>query len=464
MKIEAKHIEAIVKRVLSEAQTSNNSKPSGYGMFDKMDDAIEAAYIAQKELMKLSLAKRGEIIEAIRKDCRENVELLAKMGHEESGMGRYEDKILKNLLVINKTPGIEDLECDAVAGDDGLTLYEYAPFGVIGSITPVTNPSETIINNSIGMIAAGNAVVFSPHPGATKTSRKTIEIINNAIMSVGGPENLITSVIKPSLENTQIMMKHEKIDMLVATGGPGVVNAVMTSGKKAIGAGAGNPPALVDETADIEKAAKDIIAGHSFDNNLPCTAEKAVVVVEQVADYLIFNMKKHNVYVMEDPELIEKLKNLVITEKGGPNREFIGKNANYILKHLGLEFGDDLRSIVVEVDKDHPFVLVEKMMPILPVVRVKDVDEGIELAVKIEGGNRHTATMHSKNVDNLTRFAREVQTTIFVKNGPSFAGLGYGGEGYTSFTLAGPTGEGLTTARTFSRKRKCVLVGGFSIK
>lgn len=464
MKIEAKHIEAIVKRVLSEAQTSNNSKPSGYGMFDKMDDAIEAAYIAQKELMKLSLAKREQIIEAIRRDCRENAELLAKMGHEESGMGRYEDKVLKNLLVINKTPGLEDLNCDAVTGDDGLTLYEYAPFGVIGSITPVTNPSETIINNSIGMVAAGNAVVFSPHPGATKTSRKTIEIINNAIMSVGGPENLITSVIKPSLENTQIMMKHEKIDMLVATGGPGVVNAVMTSGKKAIGAGAGNPPALVDETADIEKAAKDIIAGHSFDNNLPCTAEKAVVVVEQVADYLIFNMKKHNVYVMEDPELIEKLKNLVITEKGGPNREFIGKNANYILKHLGLEFGDDLRSIVVEVDKDHPFVLVEKMMPILPVVRVKDVDEGIELAVKIEGGNRHTATMHSKNVDNLTRFAREVQTTIFVKNGPSFAGLGYGGEGYTSFTLAGPTGEGLTTARTFSRKRKCVLVGGFSIK
>ena len=464
MKIEAKQIEAIVRKVLSEIQGSKTTVASQYGVFSNMDDAIEAAYKAQKELMKLSFEKRGKLIDAIRRECRKNVETLAKMAHEESGMGRYEDKILKNLLVIDKTPGIEDLDCQAVSGDDGLTLYEYSPFGVIGSITPVTNPSETIINNSIGMIAAGNAVVYSPHPSATATSRRTIEIINKAIIDEGGPANLITSVEKPSLENSEIMMNHEKVKMLVATGGPGVVNAVLTSGKKAIGAGAGNPPAVVDETADIEQAAKDIIAGHSFDNNLPCTAEKEVIVVEQVADYLIFNMKKHNAYVMEDKEMIEKLKNLVITDKGGPNKDFIGKNANYILKHLGLEFGDELRAVVVEVDRDHPFVQVEMMMPILPVVRVKDVDEAIKLGIEVEHGNRHTAIMHSKNIDNLTRFAREVQTTIFVKNGPSYAGIGFGGEGYTSFTLAGPTGEGLTTARSFSRKRKCVLVGGFSIK
>ena len=259
------------------------------------------------------------------------------------------------------------------------------------------------------------------------------------------------------------MMVHPKIRMLVATGGPGVVKAVLSSGKKAIGAGAGNPPALVDETADIEKAAKDIIDGCSFDNNLPCIAEKEVVVVDQVADYLIFNMKKNGAYEITDKKAIDALADLVCPE-GRLSRDFVGKSAKYIAAAAGLDVPEDTRVLICETSKDHLLAVEELMMPILPIVRVANVDEGIDVAVELEHGNRHTAIMHSKNVDKLTEMAKRIQTTIFVKNGPSYAGIGFGGEGYPTFTIAGPTGEGLTSAKSFARRRRCVLVGGFDIK
>lgn len=464
MKIEVQQLEQIVKRVMDEIISKETNIPNSFGVFEEMEDAIEAAWSAQKELVKYNLEVRSKFIAALRNACREKVELLSKMAHEETGMGRYEDKIKKNLLVIEKTPGVEDLKSQVFSGDDGLTLIELSPYGVIGAITPTTNPSETIICNAIGMIAAGNAVVFSPHPSAKETSLKTVQIINEAIVSAGGPNNLVTTVKEPTLEKAEIMMKHKKINLLVATGGPGVVKAVLSSGKKAIGAGAGNPPAVVDETADIEKAAKDIIDGCSFDNNLPCIAEKEVIVVDIVADYLIFNMKKNNAYEIKDAKLLEKLERLILNEQGYPHKDFIGKNADYILKRVGIDCSPEIRAIIVEVPKSHPFVQKELMMPVLPIVRVKDISEAIKVAVEVEHGFKHTAIMHSKNIDRLTALAKEIQTTIFVKNGPSYAGIGVGGEGYTTFTIAGPTGEGLTSAKTFTRKRRCVLVGGFSIK
>ncbi|STP53429.1 ethanolamine utilization protein EutE [Escherichia coli] len=239
----------------------------------------------------------------------------------------------------------------------------------------------------------------------------------------------------------------------------------MSSGKKAIGAGAGNPPAVVDETADIEKAARDIIKGCSFDNNLPCVAEKEVIVVNQVADYLIHCMKKSGAYLLCDKKLSQQLQSLVLNEKGtGPNTAFVGKDARYILQQLGIQVGDDIKVILIEAEKTHPFVVHELMMPVLPVVRVDNVDEAIELAVKVEHGNRHTAVMHSTNVEKLTKMARLIQTTIFVKNGPSYAGLGVGGEGHATFTIAGPTGEGLTSARSFARRRRCVMVEALNIR
>lgn len=468
MSIGMNQLEEIIKKVMIEMNEQSNETTQVYenrmGIFDEMNDAIEAAWIAKQEFIKYNLEDRARIIESIKKEISKNIDIISKMAAEETGMGRYEHKVLKNNLVIEKTPGVEDLKSEVFTGDGGLTLIELSPFGVIGAIAPSTNPTETIICNTIGMIAAGNSVVFGPHPGAENVSVKTVEIINEAIKKANGPKNLVTTIRKPTIEKAEILMNHEKINMICATGGPGVVRAAMSTGKKAIGAGAGNPPAVVDETADIEKAAKDIIDGCSFDNNLPCIAEKEVIAVDSIVDYLIFSMKKNNAYEIKDDKLIKKLENLVLNENGSPNKAFIGKNADYILKELGIACDESIKAIILEVDREHPFVLEELMMPVLPIVRVKDIDEAVELAVKVEHGNRHTATMHSKNIDNLTKLAKAIQTTIFVKNGPSYAGIGFGSEGYTTFTIAGPTGEGLTSASTFTRKRRCVLVEGFSIK
>lgn len=468
-------IQKITAEVLARMATKGLDAQPGGGIFATVDMAVAAARTAHEQLRTFSLEKREQWIQAMRQAAASNSLLLAELAVRETGMGRVADKVIKNRLTAHKTPGTEDLRTQAWTGDCGLTIVEMAPYGVIGAITPTTNPSETIINNSIGMIAAGNAVVFSPHPTAKDTSLTTIRLLNEAIIKAGGPANLLTAVAEPSIEAAGAMMRHSDINMLVATGGPAVVKAVLSSGKKAIGAGAGNPPAVVDETADIAKAARDIVAGCSFDNNLPCIAEKEVIAVGSIADALMAYMRKYGAYQLSGKE-IDALEQVVLTEEAeqsactakprkmyGVNKQFIGKDASYILRQIGLNVPESIRVILCEVEPDHPFVTEELMMPVLPLVQVKDVGAAIELAVRVEHGNRHTAVMHSKNVDNMTRFARAIQTTIFVKNGPSYAGIGVGGEGFTTFTIAGPTGEGLTSAQTFTRRRRCVLVDAFSI-
>lgn len=478
MSIDQALIAKITAEVLAQMQNSTlTSCENKSGIFTTVDEAVAAARIAYQELRTLTLEKREILIAAMREAAYENATMLAEMAVEESGMGRVADKIIKNQVVASKTPGTEDLHTYAWSGDCGLTLVEMAPYGVIGAITPTTNPSETVICNGIGMIAAGNAVFFSPHPTAKNTSLRTIKILNAAVIKAGGPANLLTSVAEPSIVAANAMMKHPGIDMLVATGGPGVVKAVLSSGKKAIGAGAGNPPVIVDETANIEKAARDIIAGCSFDNNLPCIAEKEVIAVGSIGDELIAYMQKYGAYLISGA-MIDRLMDIVLTvqeekiatgctEKPhrvyGVNKDFVGKDAKYILSQIGIDVPDTIRVVLCETQADHPFVVEELMMPILPVVQVKDVDAAIALAVKVEHGNRHTAIMHSKNVDHMTRYAKAIETTIFVKNAPSYAGIGVGGEGFMTFTIAGPTGEGLTSTRSFTRQRRCVLVEAFSI-
>ncbi|MEW6056660.1 MAG: aldehyde dehydrogenase, partial [Bdellovibrionota bacterium] len=347
-------------------------------------------------------------------------------------------------------------------GDDGLCLIEYAPYGVIGSITPTTNPSETVINNGIGMVAAGNAVVFNPHPSAKRVSNRTVELFNQAITSNGGPANVVCSIAEPTIESAGELMKAEGIRLLVVTGGPAVVKAAMASGKKVIAAGPGNPPVVVDETADLDQAAKGIIAGASLDNNIVCIAEKEIIVVEKVADGLIAALKKHGAYQLS-PYQIKQLEPVIVDGKY-PNKKFVGRNANVILKEIGVSVSDEVRLIFGEVsDEHHPFVQVELLMPVLPLVRVRNVEEAIAMAKRVEHGFCHTAVMYSKNIDNLHQMACEVNTSIFVKNAPSYAGLALGGEGFTSFTIASPTGEGLTTAIDFSRVRRCTLKEHFRI-
>jgi acyl-CoA reductase-like NAD-dependent aldehyde dehydrogenase len=345
---------------------------------------------------------------------------------------------------------------------------ELAPYGVIGAITPTTNPTSTIINNTIAMVAAGNAVVFNVHPNAKRVSCHNVALINKAIIATGGPRNLVSCIASPTIESAQQLMKHPGVRLVVVTGGGGVVQAAMQSGKRAICAGPGNPPSVVDETADIDKAGRDIVAGASFDNNVICTDEKECLVVSSVADKLIKAMSYNGAYLVTKEQL-PALEKVVFKKTYGPRQEadidrsLIGKNASVILQKAGIRCDDSIRLGICEVDHDHPLLWTEQMMPIFPITRVRDADEGIDFALALEHPRRHTFSMHSETLSNLSRMARECNASIFVKNGPNYAGLGFGGEGYTSFTIASPTGEGLTGPHSFSRWRRCTLVGAFRI-
>ncbi|MFZ7944530.1 aldehyde dehydrogenase family protein [Neobacillus sp. 19] len=472
MQVNESDIKKMVEQVLQQLghpQTAEADADEGIslgdGVFATVDEAAAAAKQAWEKLRKLTTAARKQMIENMRAASRQHARELAQLAVEETKLGRIEDKIAKILLAANKTPGVEDLVSTAYSGDDGLTLVEYAPIGVFGSITPSTNPAATVINNSISMIAAGNTVVYNPHPSAKQVSLKTLKLLNKAITAAGGPENALTSVAAPNLETSAQVMNHPMVNALVVTGGGPVVKAAMAVGKKVIAAGPGNPPVVVDETAIIPQAAADIVKGASFDNNVLCTAEKEVFVVDKIANALKAEMVKNGAIELKGFQLEKLLEKILVkkNDKFYPNRDFIGKDAPVILQAAGIQASPNVRLIIAETTKDHPLVMTEMLMPILPIVRVTDVDQAIQLAVIAEKGNRHTAIMHSQNVTNLTKMAQEIQATIFVKNGPSVAGLGFESEGFTTLTIAGPTGEGLTSAKTFTRQRRCVLVDGFRI-
>lgn len=483
LQIDEQRINAIVKRVVAELRQERDngrrdltdtpdvglqSLTDTSGVFPNIDSAIAAAQVAHRQLMALPVERRDVIIFQMRQAARENAQVLAYEAWQETGMGRYEDKIEKNLLVADKTPGTEDLKPIAFTGDHGFTLVERAPYGVIGAITPSTNPTSTIICNSIGMVAAGNAVVFNCHPGAKKVSVHTVQTLNQAIVRAGGPPNVITTTPEPTIESAQHVMKHPAINLLVVTGGPGVVEVAMNSGKKAVCAGPGNPPVVVDETADIEQAARDIIKGASFDNNIICVLEKEIIAVDAIADQLKAVMLARGVVELSLGQL-NRLMKVILQKDHGPgkhgviNKAFVGKNVSVILREIGMRVDNQVRLAIAEVDRMHQLVWTEQLMPIIPMVRVASADEAIDLAKEVEQGMGHTAVMHSKHLDHLSRMAREINTSIFIKNAPSVAGLGFGGEGYTSFSIASPTGEGVTSAKDFSRVRRCTLVDSFRI-
>lgn len=461
MSVNEEQIKSIIENVIANLGVNKNESKEP-GLFDDMNDAIRAAKEAQKVMQKMPLDFREKIINNIRKKTLENAETLAKMAVEETGMGNVGDKILKHQLLAEKTPGTEDIKTEAWSGDRGLTLVEMGPFGVIGAITPCTNPSETILCNSIGMIAGGNTVVFCAHPAAVKVSNFAVKLVNEASIEAGGPENIVVSLNKPTLETSNIMMEHKDIPLIAATGGPGVVTAVLSSGKRGIGAGAGNPPVLVDETADIQQAAAHIINGCTFDNNLPCIAEKEVVAVEKIIDELIYYLKENGGYIISK-EQEEKLISTVLTSNG-LNRKCVGRDAATLLKMIGVDVPEGTRCIIFEGEKEHPLISEELMMPILGIVRSKNVDDAIEKCVWLEYGNRHSAHIHSKNVNTLTKYAKAMDTAILVKNAPSYAALGFGGEGFCTFTIASRTGEGLTSANTFTKRRRCVMSDSLCIR
>lgn len=481
MNLGEEQISAVVRRVVAKISNSTPAPLStvntrvagggheGLGIFPTVDEAVSAAKAAFRTLEDQPLAIKEKIISAMRSAALAQAETLSKMAVEETGLGRIDHKILKNVLAATKTPGLEILKARAQTGDNGLTLTERAPYGVIGSITPCTNPTATIINNAIGMIASGNAIVVNAHPTAKDVTHFVISLLNGAIMDAGGPANLISTVETPTIATAGELMKHPDIALLVVTGGPAVVKAAMASGKKVIAAGPGNPPVVVDETADISAAARHIVDGASFDNNIVCIVEKEIIAVESIADRLLEELPKNGAYIINQHQVRHLEKILVERAPAGHgdhgvvNKNWVGKDAHKILRLIDVDARPGVRLIVADLPKDHPFVQMELLTPVLGLVRVKNVAAAIDTAIEVEHGFRHTAVMHSKNIENLSAMARAVDTSIFVKNGPSTAGLGFNGEGYTSFTIASPTGEGLTTALNFSRERRCTLKDSFRI-
>jgi acyl-CoA reductase-like NAD-dependent aldehyde dehydrogenase len=468
MTIDERRIQSIVADVLEKLERPGVEGGRPLGVHADLDTAVASARRAFEAYDRTPLETRRAVIAAIRETLAANYETLSRTAVEETGLGRYEDKLIKNRLVTEKTPGTEDLEPHTWTGDHGLTLMERAPYGVIAVITPVTNPSETVINNGISMIAGGNVPVFCPHPNARKVSNLTIDLMNRAARRAGAPEPLLHTVETPTLEVAQALLRYPGIRLNVVTGGPAVVKEALNAGKKAITAGPGNPPSVVDETADFERAARDIVAGASLDNNIICTDEKEVIAVGMIADRLKEAFSRNGAIVLP-PHQIEKLRAMLLEKENGPrkyaviNRKYVGKNVDVILRDAGIPCDPSKRIALCDVDNDHPFLWTEMMMPVIGMTRLKTVDDCIDFAIAVEHGFRHTASMHSRNIDKLSKMARACNCSIFVKNGPNFAGLGQGGEGPTSFTIASPTGEGMTTARSFTRIRRCTLVDHFRI-
>jgi acyl-CoA reductase-like NAD-dependent aldehyde dehydrogenase len=476
--ISEQQISSIVDRVVSSQTSKTNTKTptktasepysednialDAFGCFHDIHAAIDAAEQAFLEYRSVPVNTRKKIIAAIRELCLENLKNLAKLAIEETGLGRYEDKLLKNEVAITKTPGVEDLEPTVFTGDCGLTLLEQAPYGVIGSITPCTNPSETIINNTISMIAGGNTVAFNPHPSAKKTSAFTVNILNKAIISAGGPPNLVTTISNPTIESAGILMTHPQVKLLVVTGGPAVVASAMRAGKRVIAAGPGNPPTVVDDSADIDKAAKEIVTSASTDNNIICVVEKNIIATKNAAETLKKALLRHGAVELNSFQT-KKLEKIIINDDGTPNKKWVGKDVQLILKEIGMDIDVTKRLAFAETDVNHPFAKLELLMPVVPFIRANDIDTAIAMAYQLENHCFHSASIHSSNIENLHKMAVHMNTAIFVKNGPTLAGLGLGGEGPASFTIAAPTGEGVTTARHFTRIRRCVVSGHFRI-
>jgi aldehyde dehydrogenase len=442
--------------------------PGRFGVFAKVDDAVAAATAAQRKYERLGTAGWAKAVACIRRICIEQAEPLGKAELDETKIGRLDHKIEKLKICGERVPGVEFLTTQAYSGSDGVSLIEYAPFGVIGAITPVTHSLPTLACNAINMLAAGNAVVANPHPSGAKIACRGTELFNRAIVQAIGIDNLVTTLCEPTLETAEAIFAHRGVSLLVVTGGPAVARAALRSPKRAIVAGPGNPPVVVDETADLDNAARSIIRGGAYDNNLLCIGEKEVFAVAGIFDELMQAMDKAGAVRLNAKQIEQLTKAAFVPypddkSKLMVNKDFIGQDPVVLAEKAGFSLPRKTELLFGETTEQNPFVPIEQMMPFVPFVRVPGVDTAIALAKKYEHGFRHTAMLHSRNVDTITKMGREMDVTIYVVNGPCTAGLGSGGEGYLSYSIATPTGEGVTTPLTFTRQRRFTSAGSLRV-
>ena len=451
--------------------TGANRNPSRhFGVFQDVPAACEAAAAAFYQLSEKGVAARRRIVEIVKTLADTNAAEWGRIELEETKIGRLDHKIEK-LRGLKAVPGVEFLHPDGFSGDHGITLEEYAPFGLIGAVTPSTHSIPTLSCNVINMVAAGNAVIFNAHPSASRCAALSVRVYNQAIFRELGIENLITIIEQPTIESFKGICANEHVRLLCVTGGPGVVKAAMLTGKRAICAGPGNPPVLVDDTADLDRAGRCVVQGAAYDNNLLCIGEKEVFVLDSVADAFMSALEHHRAVRLSAQQLERLTKEAFVFPQGSGagcphpvvNRDLIGRDATHLARVAGATVPAGTELLFAETDASHLFVEEEQMMPFVPVVRVKDVTEGIVASKTAEHDYRHTAIIHSHNVTNMTAMARALDTTLFVKNGPCIAALGIGGEGYPSFSIATPTGEGVTNPKTFTRVRRCCMIDNLRI-
>jgi aldehyde dehydrogenase len=468
-------VRSVVEQVLAQLgagappATNGRGFSGRFGIFTCVDEAVTAATEAFERLSERTIEDRKRIIDHIRRISIDQAVELGTMEMEETQIGRLAHKIEKLKTLGERTPGVEFLRSEVFSGDHGLAIIEHAPFGVIGAITPVTHSLPTITGNAVNMIAGGNTLVVNPHPSGKRVAVEGVRRFNQAIYRDLGIDNLISVIAEPTLDTAAALFKHHGIKLICVTGGPAVAKAAMQSSKRAIVAGPGNPPVVVDETADLARAAQAMIRGASYDNNLLCIAEKEVFVVESVMDALMAEMERAGAVRLNEREIATLTKVAIATVGEGDHRhdvaakDFIGQDASKLAAAAGRQVPAATELLFGETDESNPFVPVEQMMPFLPFVRVRNIDEAIAKAKKAEHGFRHTSIIHSNNVRNMTKMGRAMDTTLFVKNGPCMASLGLGGEGYLSFSIATPTGEGVTTPLTFTRERRCSLIDDLRI-
>ncbi len=477
MALDEKTITLVVEKVVQKLM-EQQSEPAGSmrgvsdqgtgitdGVFTDMEDAIRAATEAQRRLVALPLSVREQIIQAIRDTGVANAERYAREEFEETGLGSAEDN-LKKIHSSCQVMGMEDLAPEVYTGDKGLTLIERIPIGLIASVNPVTNGVPTILFNGIMMLAGGNTVINNPHPKTKGSSAGAIRDLNKAIVDGGGPPNCICCLEEPSVPSAQKLMTHPEVGLIAVTGGHGVVAFASSTGKRVIAGGPGNPPVVVDETADLDRAAKCIIEGASFSNCMACASEKEIFVVDSVADRLKEHLKLYGAYEITREQGAELVKHIFkeIKDPGTPgviNMDFIGKTPSFILQSIGLNVDSTAKIVIMEAEKDHPLVWTEQIMPVLPLVRCRDASEAISWAVAAEQGNGHTMAIHSNDLHNIRKMASRAKCAAFVKNGScGLASVGVSGEGFTSFHIA-TNGEGHTRPRMFTLIRRCVMSDDF---
>jgi acyl-CoA reductase-like NAD-dependent aldehyde dehydrogenase len=481
MAISESELERIVRRVVGELLDGAPERAVGggappapstgrdplaatgrHGLFATVDEAVAAARTAQRALAKGGVGLRRRAIDAIREVGVRHAEDLARAAHEETGLGRVRDKIAKNEFAATASVGVEDLAPRAFAGEHGLAIEDWLPWGVVASVTPTNSPSAFMVNHGITMLAGGNAVVFNAHPGCKWTSMRTVELMNQAVVAGGGPDNLMTGVVAPTLETATGLVQHPGVDMLCITGGAALVRDAFGTGKRVIAAGPGLPVSVLDETADPRRAAEEIFRGAVFENTILCIGEKAVVAAERTYGPLLEAFGDLPARILTADE-VERVYAAVIDDRGGhptTRREFVGRDAEVLLAAAGLESRKPVGLLVAPVEREHPLFPMEQFCPFLPVVRTRDSAAAIDLAIEVEGGNRHTAMIYSNYPPNVERFAREASTVITVVNGNSLRGLGVDGEGYPGFAIGTVTGEGVTTPRHFCQARRVSHVHG----